>query len=811
MLMAKRKRRASARKKRPAKQRTRKTRHKKAPKRGKRRTRAKPAPRRTIEFHEPTKAHIVRDTKSNVRSVLHTHEPILISAKTALDAAKEYLLSHGKHLGLQPSELEKLDHPPQPEPTEAGIEYRLIGEKRQFDLSTVTYQQMFLGLPVWQAAIAINLKDQPDSKFGVSVVQTGRHDDLKPDSISTSAESLKENLKRLEAVDAETLARSLGTDDKSREFDQKSLRITYRNPMIYRFEAKRRRRLMPLPRVPAEIKEESYYVVSAVYFDISRKGRRPTHWMALVECKTLCVLYIEEFSAAVTGLVFPADPETLHGGPTSSGSNAKLNPLRSPETLSNLNQSNPQELVGANIKILDFESPDNVVPTKPLGASFAFDARTDEFAAVNAYYNCDRFFGLVESLGFTRAQYFPRQAFPIEVDPRGSEAGDALGTKANAHTNGKIHHGPGGTSWGEVENLSFQVADDDTAKPPLGIACDRRVVLHELGGHATLLNHVASPNFGFAHSAGDSFAAILGDPASKARNKGRTFPWVFNQQGFDRMHNRKASAGWAWDGEKDDDPMKQEQILSSTHFRFYQAIGGSDTQLNMRQFAARYAIYLILRAIQTLDANHNPQHAGEWLSALIAADLGDWTSEKQSGGAYGKVLRWAFEKQGLFGGKPPDVDVYLDDGRNGEYTYNPDYAKCPAIWNRNQNDGKGGHQAPAPNTPNFAYVKIKNRGSSVAKSVTVGAFQANPGSALIYPKDWKRMNTPQPPAVDVPAGSSGIIVGPFSWIPTAGSNAILMAVSATGDPNNLGNFSPTDAIPDWRLVPNDNNLGIRTF
>ena len=806
--MAKRKRRASARKKRPSKRGTRKTRSKSASKRGKSRTRAKRAPLRTIEFHEPTSAHIVRDKLSNVRTILHTQKPLLISAKTVLEAAKNYLLSHGKHFGLQPSELEKLDHPLQAEPTEAGVEYRLIGEKRQFDLSTVTYQQTLLGLPVWQAAIAVHLKDRQDSSYGVSVVHTSRHDELRQDNISASAESLKESLKRVRAVDAGTLARHLGIA-RSREFDVKSLRITHHNPMIYRYEAKKRRRLMPLPRVPAGIREGSYNVVSAVYFDINRKNCRPTHWMAFVESRTLSVLYLEEFTAGVTGLVFSADPETLNGGPTSTGSDAKLNPLRALETLPNLNQSNPQKLVGTNIEVSDFEMPNNVVPTEPAGTSFAFNARTDEFAAVNAYYNCDRFFDYVDSLGFTRAQYFPKQTFPIKVDPRGSMAGDALGTKANAHTNGKIHHGPGGSTWGEVEDVTFQLADANGA-PPLGIACDWRVVLHELGGHATLLNHVASPNFGFAHSAGDSFAAILNDPTSKTKKKGRTFPWLFNQLGFDRMHNRKASAGWAWDGQKDSDPMDQEQILSSTHFRFYQAIGGSDTQLNMRQFAARYASYLILRAIQTLTPATNPQHASDWLGHLIAADSGDWTSAGQSGGAYAKVLRWAFEKQGLFSGKPPDVDVYIDDGRKGEYAYNPDYAKCPAIWNRQNNDGLEIHQAPVPNVTNFAYVKLKNRGSSVAQSVTVDAFQATAGSALVYPDGWKKMNTPQLPAADVPGRSSSEIkVGPFSWTPTAGSNAILMAVSATGDPNNLSNFPPGKPIPDGRLVPNDNNLGMR--
>ena len=79
--------------------------------------------------------------------------------------------------------------------------------------------------------------------------------------------------------------------------------------------------------------------------------------------------------------------------------------------------------------------------------------------------------------------------------------------------------------------------------------------------------------------------------------------------------------------------------------------------------------------------------------ALIGADQGDWVSENLTGGAYNKVIRWAFEKQGLFQptgavlpnnneGAPPAVDVYIDDGRGGEYQYQSNWWSCQSIWNR---------------------------------------------------------------------------------------------------------------------------------
>jgi zinc metalloprotease ZmpB len=742
-----------------------------------------------------------------IRHIMHVDKPFAVKAENAFAAAESYLREHGERLGLGPKELESLRLRPQTEPTNVGVEDRLLSEKRQFDTTTITFQQTCLGLPVWQAGTSVHLKHLADS-FEVISSHTTRHDEIAR-WVPPNAAAVMQS----KSVNEQALAGQLGITKKSSRFDAASLRICHQGLMIYRYEAKKRFSRMPLPPVPSDIVNGSYNVVLAVYFDIKRKRCSPTHWVALVEVRSLSVLYLEELAAGVSGMVFLADPMTTNGGPLPSATNAELNPLRVLKTLPNLDITDPQKLVGSNVNVSDFESPHNTVPTENPNTAFEFDVRTNEFAAVNAYFNCDRFFGLLKDLGFDRDTYFTNQRFPIKVDPRGipdSSGGDPF--KVGAQTNSASRAGPHGNVITFVDNVIFSVADENEDADPLGLASDWRVVLHELGGHATLLNHINSAKFNFAHSAGDSFAAILNDPESKAQDKGQTFPWVFSK--IARRHDREAAKAWGWGGKKDKNNFEQlerEQILSSTHFRFYKAIGGSDAQLSVRQFAARYAVYLILRAIQTLTPATNPHEVADWFCSLIAADSGDWTSERQSGGAYAKVLRWAFEKQGLFKGKPPDVDVYIDDGRKGEYTYNPDYAKCPAIWNRNDDDDEEGHQAPMPNAPNFAYVKIKNRGRSIAHSVSVDAYQAKAGSALVFPDDWEELNPPQRAVPNVPARSKGTKAGPFRWIPTEGSNAILMAVSATGDPNNLGKFRPGKPIPDGRLVPNDNNLGMRKF
>src|SRR5262249_46887853 len=190
-------------------------------------------------------------------------------------------------------------------------------------------------------------------------------------------------------------------------------------------------------------------------------------------------------------------------------------------------------LSGEIIEIRNLQLRKAVPPRQPMGKDFDYPARTDDFAAVNAYYHCDRFFRLVEELGFPRGRYFKATRFPLPVEHRG-RINTPDGIEINAHCQGH------GAAAGGILNVSFALADDRPAVDPIGIACDWRVVLHELGGHGTLWNHIHKGRFNFAHSAGDSLAAILSDPDTHATGDDRyvTFPWI---PALDRRHDRKIS------------------------------------------------------------------------------------------------------------------------------------------------------------------------------------------------------------------------------------------------------------------------------
>ena len=133
------------------------------------------SPRRTIEFDEPSNAYIIRDKQSVVRAVLHNQKPVVVRAAAALEAAKNYVLAHVELLNLDPSQLTNLDRPVDPHGTDA--DYRFLSEKRQFDVTTVTFQQVYRGWPVWRSGIAVHLKHLTDS-FQVISAHVPRHNSL---------------------------------------------------------------------------------------------------------------------------------------------------------------------------------------------------------------------------------------------------------------------------------------------------------------------------------------------------------------------------------------------------------------------------------------------------------------------------------------------------------------------------------------------------------------------------------------------------------------------------------------------------------
>jgi len=813
------------------------------------------------------KAHLSLDEKQKVRHIRHSQECWPCEQNIPHLSANDYLNEMAETLKIPKEELKNLQQKVSfLDPREQGIEYCLSEEKHLFDSITIGYYQTYMNVPVWRRGLSVKIKQNPNRVVGsTNNSEDGIHGKL-PDAkvIERYKKIFLQAAARKAAIDAgrgedggedETTsfvrhvinvkAPPATTKSKkgkvSRVHDE--TRLMSGKFFFYKYDPQKRyagkpsppdeksdsriaeeQQEIPIPNLPPvsdKIKSGQSYLVAEIIFTSNEAGFNGFVWLILVELETSSILYIECMTCGVNGLVFRRDPMVKTGDLTitSDDSNAALNPHRDDVLLTNLDApvAGTQHLRGTFVDIRDLTipseepgDPDIASPTEPSGADFDYNARTDNFGAVNAYYHQTELFRTIESLGFPIATYFDGTTFPIPVDHR------ALGNVINAHWS---PNGTGGTG-----HMCYGLCDTTNTAAPLLRAVDPWVHWHEMGGHGTLGDHVGSGNLGFSHSAGDGLAAIQMDPESQLRALG--LPERFEYAPFNPVLTRRFDrdvASWAWGGANDDGGYGSEEILATCHFRIYRSIGGDHQDLSRRQFASRMATYLILRTISNLTPGTNPNDSETWCEEMQATDLLDWTSEGLSGGAYNKVIRWAFEKQGSYqpagaptpvttAGAPPLVDVYIDDGRAGEYDFLPVHWETTAIWNRRNPDGLAGHEEPTGGT-NYAYVKIKNRGTAVANNVIVRGYHCKPLAGVLWPNDLQPMTTPELSAGTLqPNNTEEKIVGPFEWTPVKnawGHDSMLMIVSATSDPSNVDNLIAGEVVEDWRLVPNDNNIAQR--
>lgn len=819
---------------------------------------------RTV-YDPDLKAHVSLDDNGQVRHIRHSQEYWESEESIPRLSANGYLNQMAPTLRISQEEFRNLNKPLSFfEPREQGVEYQLSEEKHLFDSTTLGYAQTYLNVPVWRRGISVEIKQNPNR---VVALTNNSESDLRgrlPDD-----EAIGRYRRLCQAVTAQNAVRNSRLERDSGESQQEDETVAFLNTLlgeersrqrtgsvrdahqqtrvmsskffVYKYDPEKRyageptpgdssrlrqraeedQEIVPpkLPPVADSIQPGQAYLVTEIIFTSDAPGFNGLAWLILVEVETSAILYIECMTCGVNGLVFRRDPMVKTGDLTITADdpNGTLNPQRDDVVLTNLDApvGGTQHLRGTYVDIeeltISHADPDIAPPTRPSGNDFDYDARTNNFGAVNAYYHLTELFKTIESLGFPIATYFDGTTFPIPVDHR------SLANVINAHWS------PNGT--GGTDHMCFALCDLSNTTDPLLRAVDPWVHWHEMGGHGTLGDHVGSGNLGFSHSAGDGLAAIQMDPDSALRSVPERFRYApFRPFTTERRFDRPVTT-WAWGSANDDGGYGSEQILATCHFRLYRSIGGDHSSLGRRQFAARVATYLILRTIGNLTPGTNPSDPQIWCEKMQDTDLQNWTSEGLSGGAYNKVIRWAFEQQGCYQpvgapspvttpGAPPEVDVYIDDGRAGAYQFQAVHWQNMSMWNRNSPDGLVGHQNAIEGATNYMYCKVKNRGTSTATNVTVRSYHSLPGAGLTWPNDFVEMS----PAGGLPIASIGlnssqeITVGPFEWTPninTYGHDCVLMIASAPGDPSNVANFTGAETVAEWRLVPNDNNIGQR--
>src|SRR4051812_31122573 len=216
-------------------------------------------------YDATTQTYINTDEQGIVRG-LTPEEPSASGADTPQDAAQEYLQRHAELLGVEPAALENLTAARETHPVDAGDEFRIHTQKQQFDTTTVAYDQTYFGLPVWEASVAVHVKNDP---YRVVSASSTRHPEL------TVKRPPPKALARFKEIDEPTLASLLGLKPGAKA--AKLLKITDRRLVVYQYEAAKRQPeeeggpgeeqlvahdhpTLPLPALPAAIVEDGHYV-----------------------------------------------------------------------------------------------------------------------------------------------------------------------------------------------------------------------------------------------------------------------------------------------------------------------------------------------------------------------------------------------------------------------------------------------------------------------------------------------------------------------------------------------------------------------
>ena len=539
------------------------------------------------------------------------------------------------------------------------------------------------------------------------------------------------------------------------------------------------------------------------------------------------------------------------------------------------------QFVKADLDTISSGNPKSV----PLPGGDLPAIRSNDFAAVSAYYNTQQFFGRMHLYGIAPTDMFKQATLPLHVYYR---SGAAKGPGKDGQTvNAEVRPREPADVLPRIIEVHLMLANQShrarsrwdgqnrSEAEPLGIAAASRWMWHEFG-HVLLLAATGEKEFEFAHSAGDALAAIVADPHSRFserevdEGRGVTFPWSF----LTRRHDRCVLNGWAWGGTLD--PLSRlpdgtvigdikayqaEQILSTSLFRLYRCLGGDTVQVlsdgsqkpdrDARETAAHYAIFLVMDAIRLLalpahgvkDFVFQLRRIDEGVSAPFAVTLESGaTSLPRMGGSASKLIRWAFEAQGLYQhgatagsiinapGDPDDVDVYIADNRPlsekteaGMVTYEtPGYVPVSLDWTSNDPNPPAwhAHEDAIQFDGTELRVAIDNRGRDTAVQVRVRVWSTpvpadldgvmwNDSSVTV----WTELDAAVIPPQDVPPGSV-VTFGPFQNLPTAAGDYLIFAEATCDD--DKANTDTTTSLPCSTqptrivdLVAGDNNLGLR--
>jgi zinc metalloprotease ZmpB len=498
------------------------------------------------------------------------------------------------------------------------------------------------------------------------------------------------------------------------------------------------------------------------------------------------------------------------------------------------------KLEGKYVNMRNFDFPYVSPPIFHNAAEFYNTAvSSDEFSAIACYYQVNRAFNLLESYGFDVKAYFKNTSFPVKVDHRGSpDEYGKISVNATCFVNTLTSTGFTGFSFGLAAYGST-----------VSIGNIWRVMLHEFS-HAVLSDYLPESHYhgtlGFAHSFGDGLAAVLCDPESQAKDRGKTLPGVVDYRRHDRTATEKYTFHnhiMTWSNDhygppKFTEAYETEQVMSSAIFRLYRSAGGDHSSVEEKKYTADFVAYLLFRTISLINHPMVVQNyrGGEiFCEDIQKADFVEWDKHRYPGAIYHKVIRWAFQKQGAyyggndeFGpsvpptseGLPPETDIYIDSIRNGDYQYADPFTETKGIWFSMTDYTDSVTEVDKDFASDLkCFVRVKNKGSKFTQNIRVRIFHftvSGPPAGSEFPGNgvWKEIGSSSTVAnVD----KDGIVIGPIKLKDLGiGENHMIAAADCLGDLSNITRLISGIGLGDKyksyrtdKILLCDNNAGYK--
>ena len=557
------------------------------------------------------------------------------------------------------------------------------------------------------------------------------------------------------------------------------------------------------------LKPNAYYFAWGAEVLVERPRQ---HWRVLIDASSGSLITLEDLLAyngpddkGPTGMIFDPNPVVTSGKKNLSWSHGKvLDDLRTPVDLDRLDSPDHKGKLHLNGTYVFMEDLGNT--NRPLPAShnghFVYGAKSDRFLDVMAYFHIDRFQAYVQKkLGLSKYG-----SLKVGVDTKGEPNNDR-------------------STWG-LNGICF-------GKGSVPDASDALIILHEYG-HA-LQNHVnagsGSGNFagGLREGFADFLAATFYDDAhsSPKDTRGIMFSWGANPE-----NQRSYRVTWRFDDPGlGTDGYKRGQFWCATMFELYRKLGGDSLNKDVRGAARALVIRLHLVANEGIPPKFATadQAAAQvyMLDTHLAGWLGDTGVPRYANGLHLKVISDTFSSRAIPGFPAPDVDVYIDDGRQGGYgSVKASPTFDDSLWLENHGDPPGlwvqvpGRAAGPPGAASAkvdmaadVFARVENLGGTNSGPLTVKAFVAEPGSARVWPIDWQILDplAPSKPVADVAKNrGAAVIVGPFAWTPTkTGAHTLLVIGECGKDQAVTELLQAADRVPIMDLVPFDNNIAMR--